>query len=99
MASDCGEGTSAVASSTMDSAPVASASVAPVEGGDKPRLKLEELKWDHSFVRELPGDPRTDRMPREVFFFSLFISSLSSFCYILDKLSVPPACKVLSLLL
>ncbi|KAL1565198.1 protein adenylyltransferase SelO-like [Salvia divinorum] len=29
-------------------------------------LKLEELKWDHSFVRELPGDPRTDSIPREV---------------------------------
>ncbi|CAA0813249.1 Unknown protein [Striga hermonthica] len=30
------------------------------------RLKLEELKWDHSFVRELPGDPRLDTIPREV---------------------------------
>lgn len=30
------------------------------------KLKLEELNWDHSFVRELPGDPRTDIMPREV---------------------------------
>lgn len=30
------------------------------------KLKLEELKWDHSFVRELPGDPRTDSIPREV---------------------------------
>ncbi|KAL8489808.1 hypothetical protein ACS0TY_025140 [Phlomoides rotata] len=30
------------------------------------RLKLEELKWDNSFVRELPGDPRTDIIPREV---------------------------------
>ncbi|XP_073010398.1 uncharacterized protein [Typha latifolia] len=29
-------------------------------------LTLEELNWDHSFVRELPGDPRTDKMPREV---------------------------------
>ncbi|KAG1327225.1 UPF0061 protein [Cocos nucifera] len=29
-------------------------------------LKLEELNWDHSFVRELPGDPRTDAIPREV---------------------------------
>nr|XP_010943527.1 uncharacterized protein LOC105061237 [Elaeis guineensis] len=28
--------------------------------------KLEELNWDHSFVRELPGDPRTDAIPREV---------------------------------
>lgn len=34
------------------------------EGG-VPR-KLEELNWDHSFVRELPGDPRTDAVPREV---------------------------------
>ncbi|KAL0459284.1 UNVERIFIED_CONTAM: protein adenylyltransferase SelO [Sesamum latifolium] len=30
------------------------------------KLKLEELNWDHSFVRELPGDPRTDLTPREV---------------------------------
>eukprot|EP00268_Persea_americana_P046450 TRINITY_DN478_c1_g1_i1.p1 TRINITY_DN478_c1_g1~~TRINITY_DN478_c1_g1_i1.p1 ORF type:complete len:664 (+),score=105.31 TRINITY_DN478_c1_g1_i1:65-2056(+) len=30
------------------------------------RLKLEDLSWDHSFVRELPGDPRTDAIPREV---------------------------------
>lgn len=29
-------------------------------------LKLEELQWDNSFVRELPGDPRTDSIPREV---------------------------------
>ncbi|PKA47324.1 hypothetical protein AXF42_Ash017269 [Apostasia shenzhenica] len=32
----------------------------------RPRRKLEELNWDHSFVRELPGDSRTDTMPREV---------------------------------
>ncbi|XP_073153723.1 uncharacterized protein [Henckelia pumila] len=31
------------------------------------KLKLEELRWDHSFVRELPGDPRTDLIPRQVF--------------------------------
>lgn len=30
------------------------------------KLALEELNWDHSFVRELPGDPRTDIIPREV---------------------------------
>ncbi|CAA2992265.1 seleno O [Olea europaea subsp. europaea] len=33
---------------------------------NKVKLKLEELKWDHSFVRELPGDPMTDLLPREV---------------------------------
>lgn len=27
---------------------------------------LEDLNWDHSFVRELPGDPRNDAIPREV---------------------------------
>ncbi|KAI4334692.1 hypothetical protein L6164_013407 [Bauhinia variegata] len=32
----------------------------------KARLKLEDLNWDHSFIRELPGDPRTDKFPREV---------------------------------
>ncbi|KAJ7957419.1 hypothetical protein O6P43_023727 [Quillaja saponaria] len=30
------------------------------------RLKLEDLNWDHSFTRELPGDLRTDLFPREV---------------------------------
>ncbi|GFQ01209.1 hypothetical protein PHJA_002264800 [Phtheirospermum japonicum] len=30
------------------------------------KLKLEELKWDHSFVRELLGDPRSYLTPREV---------------------------------
>ncbi|CAH1429425.1 unnamed protein product [Lactuca virosa] len=30
------------------------------------KLKLEDLNWDHSFVRELPGDPRTDIISREV---------------------------------
>ncbi|XP_050367554.1 uncharacterized protein LOC126785917 [Argentina anserina] len=37
-------------------------------GGDAPRarLKLEDLNWNNSFVRELPGDPRTDTFPREV---------------------------------
>ncbi|KAK1266451.1 hypothetical protein QJS04_geneDACA016299 [Acorus gramineus] len=30
------------------------------------RSSLEDLKWDHSFVRDLPGDPRSDTIPREV---------------------------------
>ncbi|KAL3828149.1 hypothetical protein ACJIZ3_016951 [Penstemon smallii] len=30
------------------------------------KLKLEELKWENTFVHELPGDPRTDLIPREV---------------------------------
>lgn len=30
------------------------------------KLKLEDLNWDHSFVRELPGDPRSDVISREV---------------------------------
>ncbi|XP_047180490.1 protein adenylyltransferase SelO isoform X3 [Vigna umbellata] len=30
------------------------------------RLSLQDLKWDHSFVRELPADPRSDSFPREV---------------------------------
>uniref|UniRef100_A0A0C9RMU2 Selenoprotein O n=1 Tax=Wollemia nobilis TaxID=56998 RepID=A0A0C9RMU2_9CONI len=29
-------------------------------------LKLEQLNWDDSFVRELPGDSRTDGPPRQV---------------------------------
>ncbi|XP_078443260.1 selenoprotein O [Wolffia australiana] len=30
------------------------------------RLRLEDFNWDHSFVRELPGDPRTDDTTRQV---------------------------------
>ncbi|KAI7726209.1 hypothetical protein M8C21_008553, partial [Ambrosia artemisiifolia] len=30
-------------------------------------LKLEDLNWDHSFIRDLPSDPRTDIIPRQVF--------------------------------
>ncbi|GAY49938.1 hypothetical protein CUMW_122910 [Citrus unshiu] len=41
------------------------------DGGDESKMTkklkaLEDLNWDHSFVRELPGDPRTDSIPREV---------------------------------
>lgn len=32
----------------------------------KRKLNLEELNWDNSFVRELPCDPRSDNIPREV---------------------------------
>ncbi|RLM56339.1 hypothetical protein C2845_PM10G09410 [Panicum miliaceum] len=39
---------------------------APAAGAAPRRLALEELSWDHSFVRELPGDPRSDTVPREV---------------------------------
>ncbi|KAK9941312.1 hypothetical protein M0R45_017920 [Rubus argutus] len=37
-----------------------------VNNAPRARLKLEDLNWDNSFVRELPGDPRTDTFPREV---------------------------------
>ncbi|KAJ0787437.1 hypothetical protein HanOQP8_Chr02g0082471 [Helianthus annuus] len=33
---------------------------------DALKLSLEDLNWDHSFVRELPGDPRTDFMQRQL---------------------------------
>ncbi|KAM0002206.1 putative protein adenylyltransferase SelO [Helianthus debilis subsp. tardiflorus] len=33
---------------------------------DALKLSLEDLNWDHSFVRELPADPRTDGMQRQV---------------------------------
>ncbi|XP_074560206.1 uncharacterized protein LOC141816301 [Curcuma longa] len=42
------------------------AAAVPDGGSGRARLKLEELNWDHSFVRELPGDPRTDTIPRQV---------------------------------
>ena len=31
-----------------------------------PRRALEELQWDETFVRELPADPRSDNVPRQV---------------------------------
>ncbi|KAL0843019.1 hypothetical protein Bca101_016264 [Brassica carinata] len=34
--------------------------------GDKIKRKLEEFNWDHSFVKELPGDPRSDVISRKV---------------------------------
>lgn len=42
------------------------------------RLKLEDLSWDHSFVRELPGDPRTDAIPREVW----LLTSVDLICFL-----------------
>lgn len=33
------------------------------------KRKLEDFNWDHSFVKELPGDPRTDVISREVYNF------------------------------
>lgn len=59
----------------------ASESVDLSNGTKKVRLKLEDLHWDHSFVRELPGDPRTDSMPREVCLFYYFFLSCYSFKY------------------
>ncbi|KAM7273346.1 hypothetical protein ACFE04_028010 [Oxalis oulophora] len=35
---------------------------------DDGKLKsLEDLDWDNSFIRQLPGDPRSDNIPRQVF--------------------------------
>lgn len=39
-------------------------------------LRLEDLNLDHSFVRELPGDPRTDPVPRQVRFRSVYVEIL-----------------------
>ncbi|GFZ12983.1 hypothetical protein Acr_23g0013680 [Actinidia rufa] len=35
-------------------------------GDEKVKSNLEDLTWDHSFVRELPGDPRNDNFPRQI---------------------------------
>ncbi|KAL5765082.1 hypothetical protein ACOSQ2_017676 [Xanthoceras sorbifolium] len=35
-------------------------------GNNVGKLRLQDLNWDHSFVGELPGDPRSDSIPREV---------------------------------
>lgn len=50
------------------------------------KLKLEDLNWDHSFVRELPGDPRTDTISREVKFQNLTIKKV--------KERFPPNCSI-----
>lgn len=54
------------------------------DGGDESKMTkklkaLEDLNWDHSFVRELPGDPRTDSIPREVSLFYLIEKKNSFF--------------------
>lgn len=36
------------------------------------KRKLEDFNWDHSFVKELPGDPRSDVISREVEFLCVF---------------------------
>ncbi|CAB88267.1 putative protein [Arabidopsis thaliana] len=41
-------------------------SLGAVDEGVKIKKKLEDFNWDHSFVKELPGDPRTDVISREV---------------------------------
>ncbi|KAG7531067.1 hypothetical protein ISN44_Un57g000060, partial [Arabidopsis suecica] len=46
-------------------------SLGAVDEGVKIKKKLEDFNWDHSFVKELPGDPRTDVISREV---SIFVS-------------------------
>lgn len=51
------------------------------------RLSLEDLKWDHSFVRELPADPRSDSFPREV---SSSFSSLSISAFPIPDFYVSP---------
>lgn len=38
----------------------------------KKKKSLEDLCWDHSFVTALPGDRRTDTIPREVSSSSIF---------------------------
>ncbi|TVU11417.1 hypothetical protein EJB05_45003, partial [Eragrostis curvula] len=53
--------------SVAGGAPAASPAAGSGAVGEAPRrLALEELPWDHTFVRELPGDPRSDTIPREV---------------------------------
>lgn len=37
-----------------------------VDGSVKIKRKLEDFNWNHSFVKELPGDPRSDVISREV---------------------------------
>lgn len=53
-----------------------------VKNSNRVKLKLEELRWDNSFVRELPGDPRTDLIPRQVrYLFNFIYSIVSGFIY------------------
>lgn len=94
-----GEGISGVA--PMESPASAAVGVGAARA-ESARLKLEELNWDHSFVRELPGDPRTDKIPREVsittsareFFFILFFLLFFEFLIGLRVDLTFPACKL-----
>ncbi|KAJ6804018.1 uncharacterized protein M6B38_186125 [Iris pallida] len=72
-ASFAGEGSAGVkpmespaAAATTESSPAVAGNCSGDGGEDRRWKKLEELNWDHSFVRELPGDPRSDTIPREV---------------------------------
>ena len=47
----------------------------------KKKKSLEDLSWDHSFVIALPGDRKTDTIPREVSSSSIFFS----LCLVAEK--------------
>lgn len=58
-------------------------------GAKRARLRLEDLNWDHSFVRELPGDPISDTTPREVtlFLFGYCLTFDLIFCLAAEKVA------------
>lgn len=46
--------------------------------------KLEDLNWDHSFVRELPGDSRSDSIPRQVIIIIMIINIIWNLFVMVD---------------
>ncbi|KAF3514640.1 hypothetical protein F2Q69_00000517 [Brassica cretica] len=57
---------SAASSPTSETDSLGEETQSQTDEGDKIKRKLEEFNWDHSFVKELPGDPRSDVISRKV---------------------------------
>ncbi|URE14132.1 G-type lectin S-receptor-like serine threonine-protein kinase, partial [Musa troglodytarum] len=71
--------------------PKAEARAPGADGSKRRRLKLEALYRDHYFVRELPGDPRTDTIPRQIVLrIIIFIRALVIVLIIITSVFVRP---------
>ncbi|CAN8299545.1 unnamed protein product [Cochlearia groenlandica] len=55
-----------ISASSSSPTPVTASAGDSLEKDSKMKRKLEDINWDHSFVKELPGDPRSDVISRQV---------------------------------
>ena len=73
---------------SLDDDKVEEAGPTLLNSDDKKKKKsLEDLCWDHSFVTALPGDRRTDTIPREVNSSSIYFLQVSCvrLCSVAEK--------------